>query len=80
MCSSQLRSHLLIASIRKLKFPKPLKLKLIPVFFNKSSLNIITGLTEEHTLQFTFVLLPTNCFKTPVTSACNFNASLQRVR
>ena len=33
MRSSQLRSHLLTAGIRKIKFPKPLKLNLVLIFF-----------------------------------------------
>jgi hypothetical protein len=35
--------------------------------------NIMTMWTEEHTLQFTFVLLPTDCFETPVTYGVQFH-------
>ena len=79
MCRSQLRLHSLTAGIRKLKFPKPLKLNLVLNFLNENSLNTKRGLTEEHTLQFTFVLLPTGYFETTVTTDCNLSASLQRV-
>ena len=80
MRSSRLHSHLLKADIRKIKFPKPLKLKqVLTVFLKNNSLNIMTGWTEEHTPQFPFVLLPADCFETPVTSVCNPSASQQTV-
>lgn len=46
---------------KKSKLPKHFKLNIVLKFhLERTFVHIMTGLTEEHALQFTFVLLPTD--------------------